>query len=100
MSRRRREIAIRLAVGARPAEVVRAIAGQGVRMAALGLLLAAPAVVLVGRALAGIFAGNFPMIWAAVPVIAACLAVTALLASWVPARRAARLDPTMVLTAG
>ena len=60
-------------------------------------LLATPAVVLVQRAVAAILQGNFPVPWLALPAIAAVLAATALLASWLPARRAARLDPTTVL---
>jgi putative ABC transport system permease protein len=100
VSRRRREIAIRMAVGARPGAVVRELAGQGARMTALGLALAVPAVALVARGIASIFAGNFPMVWATVPAIAALLTATALLASWVPARRAARLDPSAVLAEG
>jgi predicted permease len=97
VARRRREIGVRIAVGARPADVVRHFAGQGAALAGIGLALAVPAVLLVARAVAAIFHGNFPMVWLSLPAIAAVLGATAALASWLPARRAARLDPAAVL---
>jgi putative ABC transport system permease protein len=97
VARRRRELSVRMAVGARPRDVVRELTLQGGAMAGLGLLIALPAVFLVGRAIAGIFGGSFPMVWGTLPALAAILGAAALLASWVPARRAARLDPVDVL---
>ena len=97
VARRKREIGVRIAVGARPRDVVRHFAAQGAAMTGLGLALAVPAVLLVARGVAAIFGGSFPVVWLSLPAIAALLGATALLASWLPARRAARLDPSAVL---
>ena len=97
VARRRREIGIRMAVGARPADVVREVTAQGATLAGLGLAIGVPGAVLISSALAKVLAGKFPIVWSVLPLVAGVLAATALLASWLPARRAARLDPRTVL---
>jgi predicted permease len=95
--RRTREIGIRLALGAGRGEVLRAIVGEGARLAfggiALGLPLAAAAMPLLGDWLFGVD----PRDPATYAVLAVGLAAVALLASYLPARRAAATDPLRAL---
>jgi len=99
VSQRRREIGIRLALGAPPSELRRmfmrhalALSGIGV---AIGLVAAASLTRLMTSLLFGI-APMDPLTYAAVPVV---LLSAALLASYLPARRAAAVDPVETLKA-
>jgi putative ABC transport system permease protein len=97
VKRRTREIGIRMALGARPADVLRLVVGQGMALAGAGLVIgvlaALAATRLMTRLLFGISA-NDPLTFASIVVL---LAVIALLASWFPARRAVSTDPTLSL---
>jgi predicted permease len=97
VKRRTREIGIRMALGARPGDVLRLVVGQGMRLALIGLVVgiagALAATRLMTQLLYGVSATD-PLTFAA---IAALLAAVALLASWLPARRAIRTDPTLAL---
>src|SRR5216110_171606 len=97
VARRTREIGIRMALGAKPTAVLRLIMGEGLLMLlsgiALGLLLAAAT----GKILSGILyeVGAFdPIAFTAAPTL---LAIAALIATWLPARRAAALNPVEAL---
>ena len=97
VSRRTREIGIRMALGAQRGEVLRMIMREGSIMllcgVALGLLLAAAT----GKILSGILyeVGAFdPVAFTAAPLL---LAAAALVATWLPARRATRVDPMRAL---
>ena len=97
VARRTREIGIRMALGAKPAAVLRLIIGEGLIMLvsgiALGLFLAAAT----GKILSGILyeVGAFdPIAFTAAPML---LAAAALVATWLPARRAAALNPVEAL---
>src|SRR5882724_4215390 len=97
VARRTREIGIRMALGAKPTAVLRLIMAEGSIMLlsgiALGLLLAAAT----GKILSGILyeVGAFdPIAFTAAPTL---LAVAALVATWLPARRAAALNPVEAL---
>jgi len=96
---RRREIGIRIALGARAAQVVRFAVGrlQGTVVAGLvvGLGLAAAAAPLLGRFLYGLS----PLDPTAYGQVALLLGATAAAATWLPARRAARVDPVATLRA-
>lgn len=97
VSRRRREFGIRMALGAQYGNVLRLILREGLRLAAMGLvagLLGALAVVRVMRDLLYGVAPTDPVTFAA---IAFLLGAVALVACWVPARRAARVDPMEAL---
>ena len=97
VARRTREIGIRMALGAQRAAVLRMIMREGSIMllcgVALGLLLAMAA----GKILSGILYGVSaldPIAFASAPLV---LALAALLATWIPARRATRVDPMVAL---
>jgi putative ABC transport system permease protein len=96
-ARRTREIGIRLALGAQAADVRRMVLGQGMRLASVGIvigLLGAVGITRVVRALLYETSPTDPLTFAAViPVLMAA----ALLACWVPARRAMRADPIVAL---
>jgi putative ABC transport system permease protein len=97
VARRTREIGLRLAVGASPRDVLLLEVGRAGRLTAAGFALGAAAAVvatpLLGQFLFGVGAAE-PLIFGGVAVI---LAATTLLASAIPARRAARLDPLQAL---
>ena len=97
VARRTREIGIRAALGAQRADVLRLVVGESMRRVAIGLgagLLGALGLArLLSSQLYGVGAVD-PMTFTATPLI---LGVVALIASWVPARRAARVDPLVAL---
>ena len=93
VSQRRREIGIRMALGARRGDVAGLVVRQGAGLVAagtvLGLLASAGAVRLLESFLFGVTADD-RLVFAAAPLV---LALVALAACWLPARRAARLAP-------
>ena len=99
VAQRTQEIGVRMAVGARPSQVLRLVLGQG-----LGLALRALAVGLLGafglaRALSGLLFGIDPLDPVTFAGGALLLGLTAILASYLPARRATRVDPLGALRA-
>jgi putative ABC transport system permease protein len=97
VERRRGEIGLRLAVGADPGDVLRMVLGQAARLAAAGVTLGLAAAFAVTRVLQGLLFGVSSTDPATFAAVAGLLATAALLASYLPARRAARLDPATVL---
>ncbi|MGD8727133.1 MAG: ABC transporter permease [Gemmatimonadales bacterium] len=94
---RTREIGIRIAIGATPTAVVGASVGEGMRLAAAGVIAGAGLALVTGRWLRAFVFGvpvNDPVTLASVAVV--LIGVTAL-ASYLPARRAARVDPVTAL---
>lgn len=97
VSQRRREFAVRFALGARREDLMAAVFGRGLKLACLGLLLGVAAGMTASLALrAALFEVSplDPLTWCAVAVL---LLVVAAAACWGPARRAANLDPNRVL---
>jgi ABC-type antimicrobial peptide transport system permease subunit len=96
-SRRTREMGIRMAMGARPLDIVGVVLREGLSLLgvglAVGLVLAGLGSRVLGRFLFGVGTGD-ALTFVAVPLL---LAGVALLASWLPARRAARLAPVNAL---
>jgi putative ABC transport system permease protein len=97
VTQRQREIGVRLALGAEPAGIRRMVLGEGGRLAIVGLGLGLIGAVLSGRLLAKLLFGvtqyDAPTL-VTVPVV---LALVTLIASWIPARRAMRLDPVRAI---
>jgi predicted permease len=97
VAQRMGEIGVRMALGARPQDVARPILRQAVLLAALGVAVAMPATLALSRAMRSVVYGiqphdPFTMIGAAALMIA-----VAALAAWIPARRAAKIDPMEAL---
>ena len=97
VSRRRKELGIRLALGAEPRRILRLVLGEAGLLVALGAAAGLPCALVTGKAvrslLFGIQSGDVTSVAAALGV----LIVIAALAAWVPARRASRVDPMMAL---
>jgi putative ABC transport system permease protein len=96
-ARRRREFGIRASLGARPIELHRLVFAEGLRLALAGAALGGAAGWLLARALTSVLyqvTMADPAIWAAVFLL---IALTTVLASWLPARRAAGVNPVELL---
>ena len=97
VSQRTREIGLRIAVGARPASVVRLVVAEGMTVAAVGICTGLFVASATGRALASLLYGVQPRDPATFGFIAAALTFVAVAACAIPARRAARVDPMVAL---
>ena len=97
VGRRTHEIGLRMALGAGRGQVMRMIAWEGVTLLAVGLALGAPVVILVAAAVESSLQGLVPTNPVAAAPMLAVLVAVALLASYLPARRAARLEPVSAL---
>ena len=99
IGQRTREIGIRMALGARRSEVVRMILGQGMRLILAGVGVGVVCALGFTRLLSGLVYGvgaTDPLVFAVVPLV---LVLAALLASYLPAHRAIRIDPVNALRA-
>lgn len=95
---RRQEIAIRLAIGARPGTVRWLVLSQSLTVIGAGLLVGGGAALLVGRLLAGLLYGVRATDPAILATTAAVLSAAALAATWLPATQASRVEPRATLT--
>jgi putative ABC transport system permease protein len=97
--RRMREIGVRLALGAMPAQIRMMMLGQGMRLLGAGLVLGFLGAVAFSRIIRSLLFGvstNDPLIYAVVTLVLIC---AALFACWLPARRASRVNPMVTLRA-
>jgi predicted permease len=97
VSRRTKEIGIRMALGAQPHDALRLIVRQGMLLVVIGLACGVVAALALGRVLASLLlgvGGADPLTFAGV---IALLAITAFIACLIPARRAAKVDPMIAL---
>ena len=99
VAERRRELAIRAAVGASPGRLVRLVIRSSLTMSGAGIILGTMMGAATGRGLAGLLYGVSPYDPLTLVVVAVVVFVAALAASVVPARRAGRLDPMIALRA-
>ncbi len=97
MLQRTREIGIRMALGAMPGRIVRKMLGYGLRFVLLGAMAGLAIALALTGMLASQLYGVHPRSIAAFAGATAVLAGVALLAAWLPARRATRVDPARVL---
>jgi len=97
VAQRSREIAVRSALGARPSQIVRMVIRQGLTIAVGGIAVGLIAAIALSRSMATFLYGVTPhdtITFVAVPLV---LLAVAAIACFIPARRAARLDPLRVL---
>ena len=97
VARRTQEIGVRMALGAQRTNVLRLVVGEGARLAILGVAIGLAGSFALTRLISSLLFGisaTDPLTFVSV---AALLALAALLASYVPARRAMRIDPTVAL---
>jgi predicted permease len=97
VSRRTREIGIRMALGAQVGGVQKMIVGQGMRLAGIALVVGLAAALAVARLFTAFLYGvrtDDAATFVGVPVL---LGIVVLVASWIPARRAAQVDPMVAL---
>jgi predicted permease len=99
VTRRRKEIGLRIALGASTTRVVREIAGGMARPLGLGLVLGAAGALGLGQLLRGVLFAVAPMDPLTLAAVTLTFAAITGLAAWLPARRAARVDPMRTLRA-
>jgi ABC-type antimicrobial peptide transport system permease subunit len=97
VTQRTKEIGVRMAVGASPADVLRLVIGQGMRLALLGLGIGLALAIAATRLIQSLLFGLSPTDPLTLAAIALLLLAVTVLASWIPARRAARVDPMLAL---
>jgi putative ABC transport system permease protein len=97
VSQRTREMGIRLALGARRRQVMQLVVGGSLRPVAAGLILGGAGAVLAARFLSSLLYAVTPSDPAVLLGIVAILGTTAVVACWLPARRAATVDPLVAL---
>ncbi|MGH9407926.1 MAG: FtsX-like permease family protein, partial [Vicinamibacterales bacterium] len=97
VEQRTQEIGIRLALGAQAAQVKNMVVRQGMTLALVGVVIGVAGAFWLARLikafLFGVTAGD-PIVFSGVPIV---LAIVAMIAVWLPARRASRVDPVIAL---
>lgn len=97
VSQRTREIGVRMALGARRSSVLAMVLAQGLRLAAMGIAIGVIAALAVTRLMSRFLYGVRPSDPATYLALSALLAAVVLLATLIPARRAAAVDPMAAL---
>jgi predicted permease len=97
VSRRFHEIGIRMALGAERSDLVRLVVGEGMRVAVIGAAVGLAGALLLTRLMTSLLYGVKPTDPATFIGVALLLTAVALTASWIPARRATRVDPLTAL---
>jgi putative ABC transport system permease protein len=97
VTERTKEIGIRLALGEQRARLARSVVGGGLRLVAIGAVIGVAGSVLLLRSLQSLLFGVTPNDLATYVAVLGLLGVVATLASYVPARRATRIEPLVAL---
>jgi ABC-type antimicrobial peptide transport system permease subunit len=97
VAQRTREIGVRMALGARTSDVVRMVVGEGLRLTGIGVALGVVAALATTRVLGSLLFGVRPIDASIFTVVSCGLVAIAVLASYLPARRAAAVDPMVAL---
>lgn len=97
VAQRGREIGVRMALGARGADVMRLILGSGMTMVVVGVGMGVLAAAVLSRGLGSILYGIGGFDWVSFTTAPAILLAAALVACWLPAQRALRIDPNRAL---
>ncbi|HEY6213471.1 MAG TPA: FtsX-like permease family protein, partial [Vicinamibacterales bacterium] len=97
VAQRRRELAVRIALGAERGSVVRLVLGGALRASAAGIAVGIVLVVALGRSVSSLLVGVRATDPPTLAAVAAALAGAIAVVSWLPARRAARIDPMQAL---
>jgi predicted permease len=99
VAQRTREIGIRMALGARPGEVLGMMLREGAALSAVGIAIGLPLAALLGRALSSMLFDVKPLDPVVFTLAPAVLGLAAFVATWIPARRATRVNPVTALRA-
>jgi predicted permease len=99
VGQRTQEIGVRMALGARRGDILRTVLGQGARLAAVGLVAGSAVAAFATPLMASLLVNVSPTDAPTFVATGAVLLAVALLAAWLPARRAANLDPIQALRA-
>jgi putative ABC transport system permease protein len=97
VAQRKRELGIRIALGARPGDVLKLVTGEGMALAIIGVALGLMAALALTRVMEGLLFGVSATDPLTFMVIALLLMFVALLACYIPARRATKVDPLIAL---
>jgi len=97
VTRRRHELALRLAVGADYGRLVRLVLGEGAALVVIGVLIGAPGIYIAGSLLRGVLVGVSPLDPLTLGGVAVSLGLVTMIACYLPARRVLRIDPAQSL---
>jgi ABC-type antimicrobial peptide transport system permease subunit len=97
VSQRNREMGVRIALGARPSRILALVLHQNLRIVAAGAVLGVAGAIGFAHLLQSVLHGLTPMDPVALTATIAILTLTAVLATWAPAQRAAAIDPAVTL---
>jgi putative ABC transport system permease protein len=97
VTRRRHEMAVRMALGADHGRVLRLIVGEGALLAGIGVMIGLPGIYVGGRLIRGVLVGVSPSDPLTLAAVAIGLGAVTIAACYVPARRVLHIDPAQSL---